>query len=374
MNTFIIADTHLDHKDIILHCKRPWCVENPAYDSSQPFDFRKNNPLMVTNEALEAHNQALADNWNKMVGKKDRVIIIGDFAFANHAKWANYLNGRKVLILGNHDDMNKEILKNFEEVFDFGCVKSIGTGLRDAKCKMIRENVTFCHFAMRSWAGSWDGTASIHAHAHGRMPELDSLLSWDGGVDVWGWIPVPWEAMQRKLDIKRSLIQARQGGYERLDGLPKGLYSPDPAQRVLDTRAKNLDILRSIGIEIGPDSVAIPPEFTKIKEPHVKAEKMITAVVASSETTNRNGVQYTRESLSCLADGQTFFWDEVSGRLSVKLNAKIVNDHEEIVRMFRQRIAEVGTSAFSTSLPQQINQIQQFNPEVQNERINRTSI
>ena len=44
---------------------------------------------------------------------------------------------------------------------------------------------------------------------------------------------------------------------------------------------------------------------------------MITAVIASADTTNRNGIQYTRESLSCLADGKIFLWDEVLGRLSV---------------------------------------------------------
>ena len=62
------------------------------------------------------------DNWNKMVGKKDRVIIVGDFAFANHVKWANCLNGKKVLILGNHDNMNKALV--LMKYLTFGCLKN----------------------------------------------------------------------------------------------------------------------------------------------------------------------------------------------------------------------------------------------------------
>ena len=368
MNTFVIADIHFDHKDIILHCKRPWCVRNPNFNPDIPFDFRKNNHLMVTNESLEDHNQTIADNWNKMVGKKDRVIIVGDFAFANHVKWANYLNGKKVLIIGNHDNMNKEALKSFNEVFDFGCVKRISTGIRDSKCRMIKENVVFCHYPMRSWPDSWDGSVCLHGHSHGRMPELDSLLSFDVGVDVWGFIPTPWEAIQKKINIKKSIIEARLDGYERADGLPRGSYSSDPAQRVLDTREKNFEILRSIGIEIGENSIAIPPSFIKPDQPHVKTEKMITAVIASADTTNRNGIQYTRESLSCLADGKIFLWDEVLGRLSVRVNASIINDHEEVVKMFKQRISEVGSSAFSVSTSNNSNNVtNQSNQEVKND-------
>jgi calcineurin-like phosphoesterase family protein len=287
MNTFVTADTHFDHPDIILHCKRPWYVNNPKYDPIKPYDFRDNNPLMVTKESLEAHNQTLVSNWNKMVSKKDRVIIVGDFAFANHTKWASLLNGKKVLVMGNHDEMNQESMKSFDEVYDFGCVKKIRTGKNDENGKAYKEKVTFCHYAMRSWPDSWNGSASLHGHGHFRMPELDSLLSFDIGVDGWGYIPVPWEAIQIKIDVKRELIRARLGGYEVNDGAPRGLYSPDPAQRVIDTRNKNLDILRSIGIGIDENFVAIPPE-------RVHHEKLISAIVAVAGNTNQNGVVYSQ--------------------------------------------------------------------------------
>ena len=65
--------------------------------------------------------------------------------------------------------------------------------------KIIKEKVTFCHYAMRAWPGSWDGTPALHGHSHGRMPELDILLSFDVGVDVWGYAPIPWEAILSRI-------------------------------------------------------------------------------------------------------------------------------------------------------------------------------
>lgn len=356
MNTFVIADTHFDHSDIMLHCQRPWCVDNPTYNPDMPFDFRSNNPLIVTPESLEAHNQALKENWNGMIGKKDRVIIVGDFAFANHLRWVTSLNGKKIIILGNHDTLPKDALKHFEEVHSFGCVKNIGTGLRNSDCKLIKEKITFSHYAMRSWDGSWDGSASLHGHSHGRMPELDSLLSFDIGVDIWGYIPVPWEAVQKKIDIKRSIIQSRLDGYERQDGLPKGTYSPNPAQRVIDTRIRNLEILRSIGITIDSNSIAQPP---KHEITSMNTKKMITAVVAIADVVNRNDTIYTKEALRNLADGETFLWDETLGRLSVRLPSDVIKDYGEVVMTFKKRMSEVGITSNAT-----ISEITKSNKEV----------
>lgn len=51
-------------------------------------------------------NKALIDNWNKVVRKDDKVIMNGDFALCGKDKIiqiGQQLNGRKTLILGNHE-------------------------------------------------------------------------------------------------------------------------------------------------------------------------------------------------------------------------------------------------------------------------------
>ena len=79
-----IADMHLDDEDII------------AYDN-RPFD------------STEEMNEALIANWNRVVSPDDLTWILGDFCAGNTASWERHLsrlNGKKALIIGNHDHHN----------------------------------------------------------------------------------------------------------------------------------------------------------------------------------------------------------------------------------------------------------------------------
>ena len=96
-NIFIIADTHLFHKNIINYCGRPF-------------------------ENVEEMNNTIIKNWNRVVGKHDIVYVLGDFALCGRDSMidiARQLNGRKRLILGNHDGASIEAYKTvFEYVYN----------------------------------------------------------------------------------------------------------------------------------------------------------------------------------------------------------------------------------------------------------------
>jgi len=80
--TFMISDMHLGHKNIMYYEDRPFT-------------------------SVEEMDKAIIENWNKIVGKKDKVFILGDVSFYNKEKTAQIikkLNGYKTLILGNHDE------------------------------------------------------------------------------------------------------------------------------------------------------------------------------------------------------------------------------------------------------------------------------
>jgi calcineurin-like phosphoesterase family protein len=63
-----------------------------------------------------AGDEAMVENWNKIVKPGDRVYHVGDVAMSKkHLPILNRLNGRKVLIKGNHD---LESLKIYQEYFD----------------------------------------------------------------------------------------------------------------------------------------------------------------------------------------------------------------------------------------------------------------
>lgn len=82
MNTFIIADTHFGDENIIKFENRPF-------------------------QTVSEMDETLIRNWNEVVGEEDRVFILGDFICKNEELYAESilerLNGRKILIVGNHD-------------------------------------------------------------------------------------------------------------------------------------------------------------------------------------------------------------------------------------------------------------------------------
>jgi len=89
-NTFVCADCHFGHRGIVQFIRDNGEKERPWYD-------------------VEEMNEAMIENWNKVVRPKDRVIVLGDFVINRSAlPIANVLNGTKELVMGNHDTMRAE--------------------------------------------------------------------------------------------------------------------------------------------------------------------------------------------------------------------------------------------------------------------------
>lgn len=80
---FLTSDTHFGHNNII--------------------NLGKGRPFSNITE----HDEALIENWNKVVGKGDIVYHLGDFSWkTDYQKIKDVLvklNGMKFLIIGNHD-------------------------------------------------------------------------------------------------------------------------------------------------------------------------------------------------------------------------------------------------------------------------------
>src|SRR5690606_12640770 len=79
---FYVADTHFGHRGIIKSCNRPFAT-------------------------VEEMDRELVARWNAVVRPHDIVYHLGDFGWAADEealrKLFGKLNGRKFLILGNHD-------------------------------------------------------------------------------------------------------------------------------------------------------------------------------------------------------------------------------------------------------------------------------
>ena len=79
---YYISDTHFGHENVIRFSKRPF-------------------------SNVEEMDKRLIALWNSVVGKDDLIYILGDFTLSRRMdvikNLVNQLNGRKILIMGNHD-------------------------------------------------------------------------------------------------------------------------------------------------------------------------------------------------------------------------------------------------------------------------------
>ncbi len=164
MAILFTSDTHFGHTNIIKYCDRPYAD-------------------------VEEMNQAMIDRWNEVVTFKDTVYHLGDFAFGPVCfveKCRKKLNGKVILIHGNHDRIGKETLsKIFTECYS------------KTRIKLGEQTLHLSHHPIQTEDGSADYYLNGHVHTRwiteGRRVNV--------GVDVWNFKPVTWGEIKAKLMI-----------------------------------------------------------------------------------------------------------------------------------------------------------------------------
>ncbi|MFC1638981.1 phosphoesterase [Patescibacteria group bacterium] len=171
---WFISDTHFSHGNIIKYCSRP-------YADAQEMD------------------EALIANWNAFVKPDDAIYHLGDFAFWRQPLSAytavfDRLNGRKHLVLGNHDDWR--VMSRLGWVW-VRYVHELYLGRR--------SSIWLSHYAHRVWPKSHHGSWHVFGHSHGGLQPHG--LSFDVGVDNWDYAPVHLdtvrEVMKRLPPVRR---------------------------------------------------------------------------------------------------------------------------------------------------------------------------
>jgi calcineurin-like phosphoesterase family protein len=145
-------------------------------------------------------NETIIQNWNRCVSPNDTVYHLGDFCFAKTSQQIDEvgkrLNGKKILIAGNHD--NPHLLRQTS------CFDQIKYGFYEFGTKHDNDDLFFvlCHYAMRVWNKSHYGSIHLYGHSHGTLPELNDSLSCDVGVDSWNFTPVSMTDILQKMSQK----------------------------------------------------------------------------------------------------------------------------------------------------------------------------
>ena len=133
MNIYFTSDLHFGHKNIIRFDNRPFT-------------------------SVEEMDETLIFNWNKKVNNDDLVYILGDISWYNDEKTCEIfdrLNGRKVLIKGNHDRVHGRIKNYFEEITDYKEIVLPGN-----------KHIVLCHYPIVFFNKHHYGAFMFYGHVH----------------------------------------------------------------------------------------------------------------------------------------------------------------------------------------------------------------
>lgn len=154
MNWFT-SDHHFNHKNILRYCARPF-------------------------SSVEEMNAAMIERWNELISNSDTVYHIGDVFLGKPEEAIDIvrqLNGRKILISGNHDRSPRTMKEcGFDEVYN-----RRNFTLKNGKQVLLRHKPL-----PESLLTSYD--FQIHGHSHSGPVINGKRLN--VCVDLWGFQPV----------------------------------------------------------------------------------------------------------------------------------------------------------------------------------------
>lgn len=167
---YFTSDLHLGHRAAIRMCERPFAD-------------------------VEEMNRVLIGNINARVHPQDTLYILGDIAFRTPVEEVNRLiakiNGKKILLRGNHDKQYDPAL--FEAIYDFHEENFDG------------HPVSLMHYPMEEWPKSRHGSIHLHGHQHNkpeynREQKAKGIRRYDVGVDANHYFPVSWSEILRHFE------------------------------------------------------------------------------------------------------------------------------------------------------------------------------
>ena len=187
-NTFVTADDHFGHTNIIKYCNRPF-------------------------NSVEEMDAELIARWNSVVSKDDLVYHLGDFTLGDidvARQYFNLLNG-DIYILGNHWHHDKRWLpKGYfgPLAFDYGVLDVvIMPPVVVLELPGLGKNghplaITLCHYPLAEWDRKHYGGIHAHGHSHGNYHYPPGELALDVGVDSTDFRPLSLAEVAERMDIR----------------------------------------------------------------------------------------------------------------------------------------------------------------------------
>lgn len=165
MTIWFTSDQHFGHANIIRYCNRPFA-------------------------SMAEMDDALVDDWNRVVASRDMVYHLGDFTLAGPEQAAAYfrrLNGYITMVTPpwHHDARwvrGLHILDTRTGTLTHALplllltLKKHGSGKHPMR-------VTLCHYPLEEWEAKHHGAWHLHGHSHGVKDPSRTAPILDVGVD-----------------------------------------------------------------------------------------------------------------------------------------------------------------------------------------------
>ena len=183
------ADTHFGHENIIRFCHRPFANAGEM-------------------------NEELVRRWNETVPEDGVIFHLGDFCHGGSPLWnalLSRLNGRKFLILGNHDmkSLRQGYMDRFEHVTQQMTIRVAGQAI------VLNHNPFLCYGG--SYRDVWQLFGHVHSgplsHTGLDHPRLNMLfpLQYDVGVDNNDFRPVSFAEVKSNINAQVAAARLSAG-------------------------------------------------------------------------------------------------------------------------------------------------------------------
>ena len=181
---FMISDTHFHHEMIMKFCNRPF-------------------------SSVEEMNAVMIEKWNNKVPKDGLVFHLGDFAWGGYPKWKeirDQLNGKIILIKGNHD--RKNLTKTGESLFEFVTPQM--------KIEVEGQQMYLNHYPLLCYSGTYRDRENLvwalNGHTHIGPNSKSGLdfdrmrmalpTQYDVGVDMNNFEPISFQEVSDKINYQ----------------------------------------------------------------------------------------------------------------------------------------------------------------------------
>jgi len=177
MNIWLTSDTHFDHINIM------------KYEPSRSELFKDNIEM----------TEKLIENWNSVVKDDDLIFHLGDVFFCNATRMKDIsvrLNGRKILIRGNHDKgvSNSKFRKLGFEVFNYYFIDDFLLSHYPQNESVLKTAINY---------GLLKG--NIHGHVHSQIDGLDKDIYKCVSVELTDFKPISYEIVKRGFYFKSNI-------------------------------------------------------------------------------------------------------------------------------------------------------------------------